>query len=655
METRSVISGDDLTIEANAPNAAGNPDQPGRLAFRVSGVEYAAIESDGTGRGLFGGSITYVHAPTGTVSIDKTVLADAVADTDVGGVLMLASGGDTPYATDVPWVIDKQLSVVGSGVYPLGDSNAQTPRTAPYLAGSVILQTAAATDGIQITVNAETVNLRDLGVRFDNPGTVAFANTGHGILCQTGVTFDTGHGLGLLNALWENVWVWGHDGNHYARVLVNSLLCTFINMRSFGGGVVRYVMDSDVIVGGNAVEVHPFGDLFVAGTAHAYAFAPFAASGSQGGLNLITFVRPQVLMNDYSALTELANPAKPTASQFMWQAQDGNFEAVNVSVYEPDLEGLAAACPANFGSATSGNVVSGGIVVTSGTITRQQAVITGVVNTNGGMGVGPSALIALTTGQKNVAVGRNALAANTSGSQNTAVGRDAAAANTSGTNNVAVGLSALAANTTTAGNVAIGASALSSQTSSGSNNVAIGLQAMQSSTGASNNVAVGVDALKVGTAAHNVALGAEALNAVTSGADNTAVGYNAGVTATSANALVSGSQNVFVGSGSGPGGTAQRSSMVAVGYQALVSDTGAIAIGAGASATKPGAIAIGRDSAGTAATSTTQDLAVIGTTLTTLQVQKLKVPGLGAFVTGDKYVVADASGNLHLSALGPAS
>jgi len=33
----------------------------------------------------------------------------------------------------------------------------------------------------------------------------------------------------------------------------------------------------------------------------------------------------------------------------------------------------------------------------------------------------------------------------------------------------------------------------------------------------------------------------------------------------------------------------------------------------------------------------------------------MRIAGLGAFVSGDKYVVVDASGNLHVSALGPAS
>lgn len=49
-------------------------------------------------------------------------------------------------------------------------------------------------------------------------------------------------------------------------------------------------------------------------------------------------------------------------------------------------------------------------------------------------------------------------------------------------------------------------------------------------------------------------------------------------------------------------------------------------------------------------------LALDGTTdSATIQANKAKITGLGAFATGDKYVIADASGNLHISALGPAS
>jgi hypothetical protein len=43
-----------------------------------------------------------------------------------------------------------------------------------------------------------------------------------------------------------------------------------------------------------------------------------------------------------------------------------------------------------------------------------------------------------------------------------------------------------------------------------------------------------------------------------------------------------------------------------------------------------------------------------GTALT-LVAGSLRISGLPAFVAGDHYLVADSSGNVHLSALGPAS
>lgn len=52
---------------------------------------------------------------------------------------------------------------------------------------------------------------------------------------------------------------------------------------------------------------------------------------------------------------------------------------------------------------------------------------------------------------------------------------------------------------------------------------------------------------------------------------------------------------------------------------------------------------------GNAATTITGSLFQVETGYT------FKVSSLGAFAAGDKYVIADASGNFHVSALGPAS
>lgn len=52
---------------------------------------------------------------------------------------------------------------------------------------------------------------------------------------------------------------------------------------------------------------------------------------------------------------------------------------------------------------------------------------------------------------------------------------------------------------------------------------------------------------------------------------------------------------------------------------------------------------------------TLQILSKTGADTATAKVNKLQITGLGAFAAGDKYVIADATGNFHVSALGPAS
>lgn len=48
-------------------------------------------------------------------------------------------------------------------------------------------------------------------------------------------------------------------------------------------------------------------------------------------------------------------------------------------------------------------------------------------------------------------------------------------------------------------------------------------------------------------------------------------------------------------------------------------------------------------------------LALAGADTATVKANKAQITGLGAFASGDKYVIVDASGNFHVSALGPAS
>jgi hypothetical protein len=129
------------------------------------------------------------------------------------------------------------------------------------------------------------------------------------------------------------------------------------------------------------------------------------------------------------------------------------------------------------------------------------------------------------------------------------------------------------------------------------------------------------------------------------GSYGTIIGYNAGTGAT-------GNGNTLLGASAGTGVTTGTDNTF-IGYNAgtgaTVSNYGT-AIGSGATVTASGAVAIGVDHTGTSAASATQDLIVLGTINHTTQ-----IPGLPAFVAGDKYLVADATGHIHQSALGPVS
>ena len=126
----------------------------------------------------------------------------------------------------------------------------------------------------------------------------------------------------------------------------------------------------------------------------------------------------------------------------------------------------------------------------------------------------------------------------------------------------------------TTNNVAIGHEAMRFYSnSSADRNIAIGYQAMyvggnQGDNSANNNVAIGYQAGHVmDTGTNNVIIGSNAGDALTSGAYNTLVGKNAG------GSLNSGGYHVLIGSGAGASMTTNTLGSVAVGYNALASQT----------------------------------------------------------------------------------
>lgn len=275
--------------------------------------------------------------PTGTT--DSTAAIQAAIDAcDVGGTLWIPNG---TYKISAPLVVTKSMTITGEsssdGWLPLS-LGGSLDTAAEMFKGVVIKQTAAAADILQLSGSATSVNLHNLGLAFE--GGHQFTNTGHGVNAtpSTTRTFEGRTGLdhGIVSAQWSNVRVFGHDGNHYAFKMVNTLECTLENIKGYGGGGLQVLTDSPQGNYGNLVVVHPYMNLFCAGTAHGYHFEGQTSGGNYGVLGLIAMIRPQCNATDVSARYPASTP--PTTDQYTFRAGGNGMPVSPMTIIAPDFE-----------------------------------------------------------------------------------------------------------------------------------------------------------------------------------------------------------------------------------------------------------------------------------------------------------------------------
>lgn len=514
-------------------------------------------------------AITTCADATGIASVDTATLQNAINATAAGGRVLVPAG---TYALDAALTITRSISIEGVSALPTflditGGGNSEYPET-PYVAGAVFEQTAAATDIIDITGSAVTVHLKSLGLLF----ATGLASTGHGINASPSQTYGSGHDMGPTSFRWEDLYVYGHDGNHYAYVMLNPQYGSLVHCQSFGGGGFLVETDVGAINAGNLVFVHPYAAIFNNGTAHGFAHSA-GSNSTPGTLNLLTYIRPQAIMAG-------------ATTQTTWNDLVGVGIPKSVSAVGVDLEGTGSGNPPQVGSGTQ---FIGAAYVTSAARWNGSA---------GSFASGPGA--------------GGALAYNQGG--DTFVGPGAGGAVTTGGTSTALGASALAAVTTNSGSTAIGAGAV--QYNTGGNNTGVGATALQGPSGGASggsNTALGFGPLvALTTGDQNTAIGQNALEAVTTGGNNVAVGYDAGQ-----NNVTTGSNNTFIGENAGS--------------SANVSD--ATAIGHATNASASGAVAIGVDSTGAGATATTADQFALGTANHQVQILK-NATGSGSAALG---------------------
>lgn len=232
-------------------------------------------------------------------------------------------GANKDYSISDTLVISQPISINGAGAWETFE-NTDRPGPQPMLKGTVLLVTAPNKDGILITVSARSVNLRNFGILFKNQ----FENTGHGISAIP-PTAGNGYDHGVFSSVWDSVKVAGHDGNHYGFHVVNPLYDTFINLRSYGGGVL--MLDNNSAPGswhyGNTVVMHPYGILMQGGTADGYRL-----KSTTDKLNFVTMIRPQV--NVIHALPGMGGYS-PTNAQHPVNA---DWNAANCTIVDGDFE-----------------------------------------------------------------------------------------------------------------------------------------------------------------------------------------------------------------------------------------------------------------------------------------------------------------------------
>ena len=248
----------------------------------------------------------------------------------VNGMLFLS--GVYPISEEL--VVKAPISIWGTGISALYGKEKILgiwgfPGEAPYLVGAGFLQEAPKLNGLKITAAGCATNLRDFGVKFADSN--KFKETGHGILWEPPVV-STFLGNGPFASKIDNVYVYGHDGNHYAYDVTNMLFCNFTGIQGFGGGGIRFKSNGNASqTYGNTTVIRPYLITAVEGTAHAMKLEYVAAK-----MNYFDLVSPQLMV--YNVTLAGINP--PLSTQLHISTNDRtNISYLNLLF--PDFENSA--------------------------------------------------------------------------------------------------------------------------------------------------------------------------------------------------------------------------------------------------------------------------------------------------------------------------
>lgn len=300
------------------------------------------------------------YGAKGDGTTDDTVALQAAitAAQGVNGTVQLSA---KTYKITASLSISAGMTIRGSGVAPLWGSNASFPNVSsvllsqtPFISGSVILQSVAATDALVVSVNGSSVDFYDFGIRFADAIKFSTSSTGHGINC-TPPTYNTGQEWGVEGCTWNNIWIYGHDGNHYAVRMVNSQNNNFSNIQTFGGGGFEFYNNAvtNPQFSGNSTYTECYVAVYCGGTANGYYL--HKSSGSTYGVILQCFIRPQCFFIE--GAPGQTNP--PSTAQYQFVADSAT---QTLTILGGDFEGEGdggggISLPAGLGTGTDHSFV----------------------------------------------------------------------------------------------------------------------------------------------------------------------------------------------------------------------------------------------------------------------------------------------------------
>lgn len=275
--------------------------------------------------------VSAVVKPSGdtTGATDTAAIQAKLSGIAAGGTVWLTAGA---FYINATLTIAQALTLRGESMSALygalaGGSNIDNqvmPTVTPFLQGTVLNMVTAATDAIHLTGAGQAVHLRDIGIVFGaSGGTVIFQNTGHGIKMVPPSVGGGYQDQGTMGAYWENVIVYGTDGNHYSFFMVNPELCTFNHLQSFGGGGLWMESNGpgpEFGLYGNCVFTHHY---FVCVTQGTSAIVSIGNSASNQFIGLNRFYSPQHwLWTPEGQVAGLTLPG-PIYTTYLWR--DGPF------------------------------------------------------------------------------------------------------------------------------------------------------------------------------------------------------------------------------------------------------------------------------------------------------------------------------------------